>query len=62
MLTLDKIFEGVCVPFGLFKPEGGKILLNYNFLLYRLLQLVGRTDALCHFPPAEDQVQVGGPR
>jgi hypothetical protein len=50
LLLLDTIFEGVCVPFGLFKPKGRKNLLNYNFLLYRLLQLVGRNDAHCHFP------------
>jgi hypothetical protein len=50
LLLLHTIFQGVIVPFYIFKPEGRKNLLNYNFLLYRLLQLAGRKDALCHFP------------
>jgi hypothetical protein len=50
LLLLDTIFQGVIVPFYMFKPEGRKNLLNYNFLLYRLLQLAGRKDTLCHFP------------
>jgi hypothetical protein len=47
---LDLMFEGTQVPFGMFKPDGRKNLLNYNFLLYRLFQLIGRDDVLCHFP------------
>ena len=47
---LDLMFEGTQVPFGMFKPDGRKNLLNYNFLLYRLFQLIGREDVLCHFP------------
>ena len=47
---LDTIFEGLYTPFMLFKPEGRKNLLNYNFLAFRLLQLIQRNDALPHFP------------
>jgi hypothetical protein len=50
LLMLDTIFNGVCLPFDVLKPQGRKNLLNYNFLLYRLLQLAGRKDTLCHFP------------
>jgi hypothetical protein len=50
VLLLDRIFEGVCVPFSLFKPAARKNLLNYNFVLYRLFELIGRGDCLCHFP------------
>ena len=50
MLLLDRIFEGVSEPFRLFKAPGRKNLLNYNFLLYRLFELIGRDDCLKHFP------------
>jgi hypothetical protein len=50
LMYLDTIFEGVCGPFVLFKPRARKNLLNYNFMLYRLLQLIGRQDTLMHFP------------
>ncbi len=50
MRMLDTIFNGIFKPFALFKSEARKNLLNYNFVLMRLLQLLGRTDVLCHFP------------
>ena len=49
-LMLARIFEGVQEPFRLFKLYARKNLLNYNFMLFRLLQLLGRDDALPHFP------------
>jgi len=48
--VLDTCFEGLAEPFKQFKAQGRKNLLNYNFLLYRLLQLIGRHDCLPHFP------------
>lgn len=48
--TLDVIFEGMIEPFRHFKPAARKNLLNYNFIIYRMLQLINRTDALPHFP------------
>jgi muconolactone delta-isomerase len=50
MELLDTVFEGIAAPFRLFKQAGRKNLLNYNFILFKLLQLVGRHDALCYFP------------
>jgi len=49
-MVLDACFEGLAEPFKHFKPTGRKNLLNYNFLLYRLLQIIGRHDCLPHFP------------
>jgi hypothetical protein len=42
--------EGIAAPFRLFKQKGRKNLLNYNFILYKLLQLIDRQDTLCYFP------------
>lgn len=50
MDMLDTVFEGIAAPFRLFKQAARKNLLNYNFILYKLLQLLGRTDTLCYFP------------
>lgn len=50
MEMLDRCFEGLEEPFRHFRPPGRKNLLNYNFLFYRLLQGIGRTDCLPHFP------------
>jgi hypothetical protein len=50
MDLLDTVFEGIAAPFRLFKQQARKNLLNYNFILYKLLQLIGRTDTLCYFP------------
>ena len=50
MEMLDTVFVGIAAPFRLFKQQGRKNLLNYNFILYKLLQLIGRTDTLCYFP------------
>lgn len=50
LLLLDRVFEGMHQPFSLFKPEKRKNLLNYNYVLYRLFELIGRKDCLCHFP------------
>lgn len=50
LCMLDACFEAVAVPFSIFKPQGRKNLINYNFLFYRLLQAVGRAECLPHFP------------
>lgn len=50
LILLDKVFDGVCAPFHLFKSKARKNLLNYNFVLYRLFELIGRHDGLRHFP------------
>jgi hypothetical protein len=57
MHLLDTVFEGIAAPFRLFKQKGRKNLLNYNFILYKLLQLIGRTDTLCYFPQLKTRVK-----
>ena len=53
--VLDACFEGLQEPFRIFKPPGRKNLLNYNFILARLLQRIGRSDCLAHFPQLKTQ-------
>jgi len=47
---LDTLFIAVHEPFRLFKGTGRKNLPNYNFLLARLLQHIGRPELCKHFP------------
>ena len=58
VMFMDRVFDGVCAAFVVFRPATRKNLLNYNFILFRLLQLMGKErDVLCHFPQLKTKVK-----